>query len=172
MDYIVLQLQAVAYLAKRAPVLGKLVTASDADAFDTEIELVADSVIAVNDTATGFEAVPRSEFVGEVGATGATGPAGAAGADGADGADGLGILRAGNESLGSAASSVTVVFSSPTADTTYVPTPVSFVNLTDPDPIFLQGMITGKTVNGFTVTFNTPTDTANYIMAWSVQDAI
>lgn len=162
MDYIVLQLQAVAYLAKRAPVLGKLVNANDADAFDTEIELVADSVIAVNDTATGFEAVPRSEFVGEVGATGATGPAGAAGA---------GILRAGNESLLSAASSVTVVFSSPTADTTYVPVH-NFVNTVDSSPIFLQGIITGKTVNGFTVTFNTPTDTANYVMAWAVQDAI
>lgn len=151
MDYIVLQLQAVAYLAKRAPVLGKFVTASDADAFDTEIELVADSVIAVNDTATGFEAVARSAFVGATGA---------------------GILRAGNEALASAAASVTVVFSTPTADTTYVPLSPMFVNLTDPTPIFLQGMITGKTVNGFTVTFNTPTDTANYVMAWSVQDAI
>ena len=162
-DYLCLQLQAVAYLAKRAPVLGKFVTATDADAFDTEIELVADSVIAVNDTGTGFEAVARSAFVGEIGPTGPTG---------ATGATGAGILRAGNKALSSAASSVTVVFSTPTANTLYVPTPVSFLNTTDSSPIFMQGMITGKTVNGFTVTFNTPTDSANYVMAWSVQDAI
>lgn len=73
-DYLCLQLQAVAYLAKRAPVLGKFVTANQADAFDTEIELLADSVIAVNALGTGFEAVSRSEFVGEVGATGTASP--------------------------------------------------------------------------------------------------
>lgn len=149
-DYLCLQLQAVAYLAKRAPVLGKFVTANDADAFDTEIELVADSVIAINNTGTGFEAVARSAFVG---------------------ADGQGILRAGNDSLSDAQSSVTVVFSTPTSDANYVPN-FNFVNLTDAVPIMMQGMVTGKTVNGFTVTFGAPTDSANYLMSWQVNDAI
>jgi len=164
-DYMALQLQAVAYLAKRAPILGKLVNANDADAFNMEIELLADAVIAINSTGDGFEAVARSAFVGE------TGPAGSNGSNGSNGADGSGILRAGNDSLSDAQSSVTVVFSTPTSDANYVPN-FNFVNLTDAVPIMMQGMVTGKTVNGFTVTFGAPTDSANYLMSWQVNDAI
>lgn len=164
-DFMCLQLQSVAYLAKRAPILGKLVNQNDADAFNMEIELLADAVIAINEDADGFEAVPRSAFIGD------TGPAGSNGTNGTDGADGQGILRAGNDSLSDAQASVTVVFSTPTSNANYVPN-FNFVNLTDSNPIMLQGMVTGKTVNGFTVAFSAPTDSANYLMSWQVNDAI
>jgi len=183
MDYIVLQLQAVAYLAKRAPVLGKFVTASDADAFDTEIELVADSVIAVNEDGDGFEAVARSAFVGDAGptgptgatgATGATGPAGPTGATGAagpTGATGAGILRAGIENIANGVGTHTVVFSTTTADTSYVPS-VLIENTSDSSPIFLQWMLTGKTTSGFTITFNTLTDSGNYRIGYQANAPI
>lgn len=165
LDLLGLQLQSVAYKANRAPILGNMVTQAVAEAFDYGVEVVADAVIAFNADGDGFETVPRSTFVGNTGATGATGPAGA------NGTDGVGILRAGNQSLSSAASSVTVAFSTATADTSYVPNFV-FVNVTDSSPIFMMGIVTGKTTSGFTVTFNTPTDTANYSLAWQVNDAI
>lgn len=82
-----------------------------------------------------------------------------------------GALRAANEAIGNAASSVTVVFSSATVNTSYVPE-FSFINTTDPTPIFLQGIVTGKTTSGFTVTFNTPTDSANYVLGYQVNDAV
>lgn len=168
MDYIVLQLQAVAYLAKRAPVLGKLVTANDADAFDTEIELIADSVIAVNDTGTGFEAVPRISFQGP---QGDPGPTGATGANGSNGATGAGVLRSGEEVISNGATSHTVTFSSSTVDASYVPT-WCILNDSDLTPIFLLGYISNRTTSGFTVVFNTATDTGNYRMVYHANDAI
>lgn len=156
LDLLGLQLQSVAYKANRAPILGNMVTQAVADAFDYGVEVIADAVIAFNANGDGFETVPRSTFVG---------------ATGANGTDGVGILRAGNTSISSAASSVTVAFSTATADANYVPNFV-FVNVTDSSPIFMMGIVTGKTTSGFTVTFNTPTDTANYSLAWQVNDAI
>lgn len=167
-DAIALQLQAVAYLAKRTPILGKLVTKNDADAFNTEIELVADSVIAVNATADGFEAVSRSVFTGDIGPTG---PTGATGAPGADGADGAGILRAGEEAILIGVTTHTVSFSSSTPTASYI-AHWGILNDSDVSPIFLQGYISGRTTSGFTVTFNTATDTGNYRMVYDAKDAI
>jgi hypothetical protein len=168
LDYLAIQLQAVAYLAKRAPMLGKLVTQADADAFNTEVALIADSVITVNATADGFEAVPRSAFIGDVGATGATGPAGS---NGTNGANGFGIRRAGGEDISNSVSTHTVTFSTPTSDALYIET-FNFYNDVDADPILLQGIVTNKTVNGFTIKFNAITDSINYKMRYAIYDAI
>ena len=138
-EALALQLQAVAYLAKRAPILGKLVNQNDADAFNMDIELVPDAVIAINSTGDGFEAVARSAFVGDTGptgpagptgATGATGPQGdpgATGATGAVGANGLGLLRSGIDNIGSVVGFHNVAVSSVTPDAAYIPNSI-FLN--------------------------------------------
>lgn len=167
-DALALQLQAVAYLAKRAPLLGKLVNQNDADAFNMDIELIADSVIAVNDTADGFEAVPRISFQGP---QGDPGPTGATGANGSNGATGAGVLRSGEEVISNGATSHTVTFSSSTVDASYVPT-WCILNDSDLTPIFLLGYISNRTTSGFTVVFNTATDTGNYRMVYHANDAI
>jgi hypothetical protein len=84
---------------------------------------------------------------------------------------GAGALRCGIHDIADATSSFTVVFSSALADALYVVVPF-FQNVTDADPIFLQGIITAKTVNGFTVKLNTATDTANYKLEYQVNAAI
>lgn len=165
-DLLALQVQAVAYIAKRAPILGKLVTQNLADAFNMDIELIAEAVITINSTGDGFEAVPRSTFTGEVG------PAGPAGATGANGADGVGVLRSDTENMISGSTSHTVTFSTPTGDTNYVIGQPAFENLVDADPIMLQGMVTAKTVNGFTIKFNTALDSNNYSVGYAIYDAI
>ena len=168
-DAVVLQLQAVAYLAKRTPILGKMVPQSQADAFNFDIELEPEGVIAVNAAGDGFEAVPRIAFVGPQGPQGDPGPTGAAGSNGANGA---GILRAGIESISAGVDTHTVSFSSPTVDTSYVVSLPGISNSVDAYPIFLQCIVTNKTVNGFTVIFNTFTDSANYKLEYQVNDAI
>lgn len=48
---------------------------------------------------------------------------------------------------------------------------VEIENLTDADPIFLERVITARSLSGFTVKFNTPTDSANYVLHYeAVQD--
>lgn len=46
----------------------------------------------------------------------------------------------------------------------------SIVNTTDSSPIFIQGIITAYSTTGFTVLFNTSTDTANYLLAYTVSE--
>lgn len=130
--------------------------------------LIANGILAVNATADGLAYYDPSSLVGPPGPTGPAGPTGAAGSNGANGA---GILRAGIESIANGVSTHTVVFSSPAANTNYVET-FNLYNSVDPDPIFLQGIVTNKTVNGFTIKFNTPTDTANYEVRYLANDAI
>lgn len=74
--------------------------------------------------------------------------------------------RAGVEALSNAVSSVAVVFSTALANNNYAAT-FNFINTTDSDLAFIQGMITAKSASGFTVSFNTPTDSANYSMGWN-----
>ena len=139
------------------------------DAFNFDIELEPEGVIAVNAAGDGFEAVPRIAFVGPQGPQGDPGPTGAAGSNGANGA---GILRAGIESISAGVDTHTVSFSSPTVDTSYVVSLPGISNSVDAYPIFLQCIVTNKTVNGFTVIFNTFTDSANYKLEYQVNDAI
>lgn len=91
---------------------------------------------------------------------------------GDDGENGLGFLRAGTTDIPNGATQVVVAFSSDLPDADYQDPTISFSNLTDADPIYLQGMITEKTVSGFTVRLNTTTDSSNYKMGWKVSDEI
>ncbi len=75
--------------------------------------------------------------------------------------------RAANVAISASTASVTVTFSSAEADTTYVPV-FSIQNLVDANPVFLQGYISAKTVNGFTVKFNAPTNSANYFLTYFI----
>lgn len=74
-------------------------------------------------------------------------------------------LKQGRAALANAAQTVSVSFATNMANTTYK-IAFSFENVTDSDPIFLQGVVTAKTVSGFLVTFNAPTDSANYVFNW------
>lgn len=73
--------------------------------------------------------------------------------------------RAGRDSISNASSTVSVTFST-------VMTTVNFAivfavtNITDGSPIFLNGIVTARSTAGFTVTFNAPTDSANYVLEW------
>lgn len=75
------------------------------------------------------------------------------------------LLRAGSSPIDTASATWTVAFTSAVADTDYA-LAISVHNLTDASPIFLIPIVTAKTVNGFTVTFNAPTDTANYVLEY------
>lgn len=78
--------------------------------------------------------------------------------------------RGGAASISNGASSKAITFSSAMADTTYS---IDFAieNVTDASPIFLQGVVTAKATTGFTVTFNAPTDSANYVLSWHARKA-
>lgn len=58
---------------------------------------------------------------------------------------------------------VTAVFSQPFPDTNYSVV-CGFVNQFDPNPIFLQYMITALAASGFTATLNAPPDSGNYAL--------
>lgn len=61
--------------------------------------------------------------------------------------------------------SFTVLFPGPVPDVNYVPI-ITLENSVDADPIMFNWMVTQRTVNGFTVKLNAPTDTANYKCLW------
>ena len=84
---------------------------------------------------------------------------------------GRNAVRSGNSALGSGVSSASVTFSSAWADANYVPA-WEISNTVDASPIFLQGIITAKTAAGFTVTFNAPTDSVNYVFSYQVRKAV
>jgi hypothetical protein len=65
--------------------------------------------------------------------------------------------------------SFTVTYSTPLA-APGVPV-ISFMNVVDATPIFLQGDITANTVNGFTVLLNVGPDTANYSLNYFANEA-
>lgn len=87
------------------------------------------------------------------------------------GSSGGGALRAASVAISNAVDSVTVTFSSAVQNTNYIPI-FSFTNTTDADPIFLQGFVSAKTVNGFTVKFNVATDSANYVMEYTANETV
>jgi hypothetical protein len=86
-------------------------------------------------------------------------------------ASGSQTYRAGNVSVSMGAASASVTFSPPWMNTNFVPL-LGFTNTVDASPIFLQGMVSAKTVNGFTVTLNAATDSANYVLNYEVRVAL
>lgn len=87
------------------------------------------------------------------------------------GGSGGGALRAGQANISTGFSTVTITFSTPVTDTSYRVTQ-SILNTTDADPIFLSGVVTSKTVNGFTLKLNAPTDSFNYRVEYSIHATV
>lgn len=83
------------------------------------------------------------------------------------GGSGALIGRADQVAITNGAQSVSVVFSSPMADTNYAVV-FSIGNTVDADPIYLTVVRTNKLTTGFTAVFNAPTDSANYVMDYAV----
>lgn len=83
------------------------------------------------------------------------------------GGGGSGTLHgeAGQEPISASASSVAVSFPNDMSSVDFAIV-FSFTNLTDAIPIFLQGLVTARSIHGFTVAFNAPTDSANYVLDW------
>jgi hypothetical protein len=75
--------------------------------------------------------------------------------------------RSGESSISLGATSLTVTFSSALPNSSYIVV-VSMVNTTDPTPQYQPLVVTSKTTAGFTVQWNSPTDTANYLIDYQV----
>lgn len=71
--------------------------------------------------------------------------------------------RADREAIGDLADSIAIVFSSTIGTTDYA-VQVVIENTTDANPQFLIAIVTVRTATGFTVKFNAPTDSANYVL--------
>lgn len=89
--------------------------------------------------------------------------------DNGGGSGGSGGLeqRSGVDAIASSASTVSVTFASPMPDADYSIS-YSIFNTVDSNPIFLQILSVLKDASGFDVSLNAPTDTANYILEWTV----
>lgn len=76
-----------------------------------------------------------------------------------------GLIRFAADEIGlsNGDTSVSVTFSTPFPNTSYA-IAFSFRNNVDASPVILEGFITAKSVSGFTVKLNAPTDSANYFM--------
>lgn len=88
----------------------------------------------------------------------------------AGGGGGSSAVQAGfanEEPVGLGATSVNITFASPLPGVNYV-AQVGWINELDPNPQYQDLVITNKTVNGFTVQWNAPTDTANYSIGYAV----
>lgn len=90
-----------------------------------------------------------------------------------DSMGGSGTLRgsAGRDAIANGAQTHSVVFVLPKANTLYEPI-CSIINLIDAQPIFLQYVVTNIQTTGFTVIFNAPTDSANYLLGWEAVDDV
>lgn len=73
--------------------------------------------------------------------------------------------RAGSGTVTIASQSTTVLFSSSFASTSYSLV-TSITNTVDADPIWLNIVATTKTTTGFTVYYNAPADSANYLLEY------
>lgn len=69
--------------------------------------------------------------------------------------------------LGAGATSFVATFPTPLPGVNYVVL-AGFTNILDPTPQFQEITITAKTTNGFTATWNAPTDSANYVLSYIV----
>lgn len=69
--------------------------------------------------------------------------------------------------LNSGTTQLSVTFTSPQTDTSYIVLPM-MENLVDSNPQFQQVEVTSKTVSGFIVQWSNPLDTANYVLSYIV----
>ncbi len=92
------------------------------------------------------------------------------GSGGGGGGGSGGAQKAGSVALANAASSIAVVYSG-ALSSALIPI-FSFANVTDAEPIFLEGVVSAYSTAGFTVTFNAPTDSVNYIFNYAVFGAV
>lgn len=83
--------------------------------------------------------------------------------------EGTFLGRVNQSSIGSGAQTLAVVFSEVMPSINYSLL-ATIRNVTDADPIMLQIVSTVRATTGFTVTFNAPTDTANYVLEWAVSE--
>lgn len=74
--------------------------------------------------------------------------------------------RAGQQTISSASTSQAITFSSTLGSTSYAMS-VIMKNVTDTNPQFQEVEITAKSATGFTVTWNAPTDSANYVLEYT-----
>ncbi len=74
---------------------------------------------------------------------------------------------AGSETIGSGASSKAITLSPAQSNTDYAIN-ANFQNSTDSNPVFQSITITSKATTGFTVKWNIPTDTANYLLEFHI----
>jgi len=82
------------------------------------------------------------------------------------GGEGAMIGRVNQTAIPNATQTMAVVFGEVMPSTEYSIL-TNIVNTTDTDPIWLQVVSTIKSTTGFTVYFNAPTDTANYVLEWA-----
>lgn len=75
-------------------------------------------------------------------------------------------LASATVNIGNAAGSIAITYSSTLAVAT--PPIFSFVNTTDVTPIDLIGYVSAFSTTGATITFNAPTDSANYKIRYAV----
>lgn len=74
-------------------------------------------------------------------------------------------------SISSGVSTATVTFPATLQTGNTSPRVVAWmVNTTDASPQFQDVLVTARSATGFTVTWNAPTDTANYKLAYNVPD--
>lgn len=74
---------------------------------------------------------------------------------------------AGSETIAASATSKTVTLSPAQANTSYAIN-ANFQNSVDSDPLFQSISINNKTTSGFTVEWNFPLDTANYLLEFHI----
>ncbi len=93
-------------------------------------------------------------------------------ADGAGGASfqtaGAATYRAGKVSVSSGASSVVITFSSAFSNTNYAVT-LTWINTTDSSVQYQPVTITAQSASAITVSWNGPTETANYSLMYTAQ---
>lgn len=75
----------------------------------------------------------------------------------------IGVDRSGVQALSSGVGSILITFTNAMHTADYSIS-WSIKNITDSDPIFIQGIVTAQSASGFTITFNTDTDSANYVL--------
>lgn len=74
-------------------------------------------------------------------------------------------IRAGKTTLSSSSTTQAVTFSATLGTTGYAVT-ATMLNTTDSSPAYIPVTITAQSATGFTISWNTPLLTANYVLSW------
>lgn len=157
------------YINNLAKAIGATYTGNFTAEADGSINVYGSVSTTVPDTTTFKAAIKllSDKFVGTL--TGAQSHA-HTGADGQGSKidlSSLTSLRMGSIALANSVQTQVVTLSSAMATSTYVPQ-VTISNTVDAQPIFLQYYVSAQTMTTFTVTFNAPTDSVNYILNYQV----